>query len=69
VSRGGTSPDRIALPDATIALLIGSEAFGLPEALRTAVAHRVSIPMSQEVDSFSANAAAAILLYALGRPR
>ena len=65
VSRGGTAPDGLRLEVPSIAVLIGSEAFGLSKEVCADLDHLVSIPMSSEVDSFSANAAAAILLYAL----
>jgi TrmH family RNA methyltransferase len=65
VSRGGTAPNRLHLEVPSIAVFIGSEAFGLSKEVCADLDHLVSIPMSSEVDSFSANAAAAILLYAL----
>jgi TrmH family RNA methyltransferase len=65
VSRGGMTPDRLNLKIPSIAVLIGSEAFGLSKEVCADLDHLVSIPMASEVDSFSANAAAAILLYAL----
>ena len=65
VSRGGTPPGRLEISQPARAILIGSEAFGLPEEIVSELEHRVSIPMSSQVDSYSANAAAAILLYAL----
>jgi len=65
VSRGGAAPDGLRLEDPSIAVFIGSEAFGLSKEVCADLDHLVSIPMSSEVDSFSANAAAAILLYAL----
>jgi len=51
-----------------VAALIGPEAFGLPGAAVSAVDRLVTIPMSADADSFSVNAAAAILLYQLRRP-
>jgi len=64
----------IPLPRATfsghgVAVLIGSEAWGLEEDVQMAVDLLVSIPMSSGVDSFSVNAAAAIVLYEIGRGR
>ncbi len=53
--------------DAGTAVLVGSEAWGLPDAVQRAVDHLVSIPMTAGVDSFSVNAAAAIVLYEIGR--
>ena len=67
VSRGGIGPERVDRQLASLALFVGSEAFGLPAETCEALDYLVSIPMSSQVDSFSANAAAAILLYALGR--
>jgi TrmH family RNA methyltransferase len=62
----------IPLPQATfsssgVAVLIGSEAWGLSAELQTAVDQLISIPMSRGVDSLSVNAAAAIVLYEIGR--
>lgn len=47
------------------ALVMGSEAFGLPEALAGRMRRRVTIPMPAGVDSYSINAAAAVLAYTL----
>jgi TrmH family RNA methyltransferase len=51
------------LPDTRIALLIGSEARGLPDDVVKAADMRVSIPMPGNVESLNAAAAAAILCY------
>jgi TrmH family RNA methyltransferase len=67
ISRGGAEPEGLNPHSSGLAVFIGSEAFGLPEGVRAGMDHLVSIPMSDRVDSFSANAAAAILLYALRR--
>ncbi|MBD3868990.1 MAG: RNA methyltransferase [Acidobacteria bacterium] len=45
------------------ALFLGSEARGLPEEVVEALDGAVTIPMTKDVDSFSVNAAAAIILY------
>lgn len=70
VSRAGTPLDALtARPrDAhgSLALFVGSEALGLPAELLDRVDERVSIPMASSVDSYSVNAAAAILCWALG---
>lgn len=70
VSRGGTHFDALAArPRAAgegLALFVGSEAFGLPAELLARMDERVSIPMASSVDSYSVNAAAAILCQALG---
>ncbi len=65
----GISLPQMRFSDAGTAVLVGSEAWGLPEAIQRAVDHRVSIPMTASVDSFSVNAAAAIILYEIGRNR
>ena len=63
VSRGGTGINEIALPPGPMAMFVGSEAFGLSEELVSRLDARVTIPMASGVDSYSVNAAAAILLY------
>ncbi len=50
---------------APLILLMGSEAFGLPEELARQCDHQLRIPMPEGVDSFSVNAAAAVFCYAL----
>ncbi len=62
VSAGGESPWSSELARAQ-GIFVGREAEGLPEALVEKLGLRVSIPMPEGVDSFSVNAAAAILLY------
>ncbi|MFN2163107.1 MAG: TrmH family RNA methyltransferase [Candidatus Promineifilaceae bacterium] len=51
------------------AVVVGSEAWGLSPAVQTALDCLVSIPMREDVDSFSVNAAAAIALYEIGLRR
>ena len=51
------------------AVVLGSEARGLDEALCDALDGTVSIPMRSGVDSYSVNAAAAIVLYEISRQR
>lgn len=48
-----------------LALILGSEAFGLPPEVAGACDRRISVPMPEGVDSFSVNAAAAVLAYTL----
>ncbi len=48
-----------------VALCVGSEAFGLDEALCTKLDRQLTIPMPPGVDSLSINAAAAVCLYEL----
>lgn len=72
VSQGGIPLDRavaagIAAGARPLAVLVGSEAFGLEPEVVEAVEERVTIPMANGVDSYSVNAAAAILCWTLGR--
>lgn len=55
------------MPTKRLAVLMGNEYRGLDEGLLTAVQHRITIPMTPDIDSFSVNAAAAIVLYELIR--
>jgi len=52
-----------------VAVVMGSEAFGLPEDLIDRMDRRITIPMPEGVDSFSVNAAVAVLAYTLLRER
>lgn len=49
------------------ALLMGSEAHGIPLALQEQLRLRWTIPMPETIDSFSVNAATSVLLYELNR--
>jgi tRNA G18 (ribose-2'-O)-methylase SpoU len=69
VSAGGVSPQDAELGPGPWCVLIGSEAEGLPRALLDRVDRRLSVPMVPGVDSLSANAAAAVLLYAVAQRR
>ncbi|MEM9280605.1 MAG: RNA methyltransferase [Verrucomicrobiota bacterium] len=53
---------------ARIAVLLGTEASGLPSSLNTVCDEHVVIPISQQMDSLNVGAAAAILFYSLFRP-
>jgi TrmH family RNA methyltransferase len=68
VAEGGTR-----LPDARLrtplALYVGNETQGLSTDLLAAVDEEVTIPMPKGVDSFSVNAATAIVLYEVSRRR
>jgi TrmH family RNA methyltransferase len=66
---GGTPLHQISWPKGAIAVLMGNEAEGLPSDVRSALDLVTTIPMSAGVDSYSVNAAAAILLYALAQAR
>lgn len=65
VSEGGTPLPQAVRVKGPLAVLMGSEAFGLSEGVASAADERVTIPMSAEADSYSVNAAAGILLYEL----
>lgn len=58
-----------ALPKLTrpIAIFMGSEAWGLADDVLANMDYRVTIPMVPGVDSYSVNAAAAIMLYEMQR--
>lgn len=62
---GGVLLPRLARPADPVAVLMGNEAEGLPAAVTAAVNANVTIPMAAGVDSYSVNAAAAIVLYHL----
>lgn len=68
VSSAGAPPWTLDY-DRPLAILFGSEAFGLSEELQARLDGVVSIPMPDQVDSYSVNAAAAVLLYEARRPR
>ncbi len=57
------------LPELTgpVAIFMGSEAWGLADDVLAKMDHRVTIPMVPGVDSYSVNAAAAIMLYEMQR--
>ena len=67
VADGGTPLPEARIAAGPLALFVGSEAFGLPGEVGAALAHRLTIPMAEGIDSYSVNAAAAILLYSLSR--
>jgi len=52
-----------------VALLVGNEGAGLPEEVERSADARIHIPMSGEVESLNAAAAAAILFYEAARQR
>lgn len=66
-ARPAQSLRSVARP-ARVAVLVGSEGEGLPDALCAAADVEVSIPMAPGVDSLGVAAATAILLYALAVP-
>jgi TrmH family RNA methyltransferase len=75
VARAGLAVDgelllpQVTFADGGVALIVGSEAWGLAPESRALVDYLVSIPMREGVDSYSVNAAAAIALYEFGRRR
>jgi RNA methyltransferase, TrmH family len=67
---GAATEAATLLPDATfgrkdVALFVGNEGKGLSPQLRGALDQLVAIPMSSAIDSFSVNAATAVILYAI----
>lgn len=62
---GGLPPERLSTTK-PLALLIGSEAHGLPEDLAAACEVSVTIPMPGETESLNAAVAGAIAMYSLG---
>ncbi len=65
VSTGGTPLPQLEPATKPTALFMGGEAFGLADAVSSQLDALVTIPMVSEVDSYSVNAAAAVLLYEL----
>lgn len=66
---GGASPARFSWPARDTVILMGNEAEGLPPRVQAALDHTLTIPMPDGVDSYSVNAAAAILLFAAAQAR
>lgn len=64
---GGVPLPHLVRPAGPVAVLMGNEAEGLPADVAAAVDISVTIPMPAGVDSYSVNAAAAIVLYHLGQ--
>ena len=65
VSQGG-EPPWVGESTRATAVWLGSEAEGLPEGVVRQCQRQVSIPMPTGIDSYSINAAAAVLLYEFG---
>lgn len=61
---GGVSLAQYSWPARDTVILMGNEAEGLPLHVQAALDHTLTIPMPDGVDSYSVNAAAAILLFA-----
>jgi len=68
VVQGGTPLPHTTLPE-RCAVLIGSEAHGLPGALLTASEVQVTIPMPGRAESLNAAIAAGVVLYEYRRQR
>ena len=56
---------QIQFPNRTIALFVGNEGKGISASLRAQLDQLVAIPMGASIDSFSVNAATAVILYAM----
>jgi TrmH family RNA methyltransferase len=69
VAEGGVPLPNYTPPGGPLAVLMGNEAEGLPPDVAAAVDARLTIPMTPGVDSYSVNAAAAIVLYTIQHGR
>ncbi len=69
VADGGTPLPELTCLEGAVALFVGNESFGLADPARDVLDLQLTIPMADRVDSFSVNAAAAVLLYGIGRAR
>ncbi len=65
VSTGGEAPENTALSPGGAIILMGSESRGLAEEVSERADSLITIPMPGSVDSYSVNAAAAILLHVI----
>jgi len=59
---------KASIPGQTVALFVGNEGKGLSPTIRASLDLLVAIPMSDTIDSFSINAATAVVLYAISYP-
>jgi TrmH RNA methyltransferase len=64
VARGGLAPEAVP-KDKPVALVLGNEERGLPDATVAACTHRVTLPGSGAVESLNVSVAAAVLIHAL----
>lgn len=62
----GTSLTDFAQPPEPFALIVGNEAHGLSEVVKTAAIEKIAIPMQGHVESLNASVAASIVMYELG---
>lgn len=67
VSEGGIPLPELHVGEQGVAVFVGGEAFGLDREVAAAMDALVTVPMAPGVDSFSVNAAAAVILYEIGR--
>lgn len=68
-ARGGLPLPEVVWPRSGTAILMGNEAEGLPAAVQVALDFTITIPMPTTVDSYSVNAAAAVILYTAAQAR
>jgi TrmH family RNA methyltransferase len=67
VSTGGRRLPEMRCGDKGVAVFVGGEAHGLSGTVRSAMDSLATVPMAPGVDSFSVNAAAAVILYEIRR--
>jgi TrmH family RNA methyltransferase len=67
VSRAGTPLPMLRCEGRGVAVFVGGEALGLSEEVAAAMDTLATVPMAPGVDSFSVNAAAAVILYEIAR--
>jgi len=67
-AHGGDAPEDVDLR-APVALALGNEAHGLPEAVDACLDRRVTIPMAGRTDSLNVGMAAAVLCFEAARQR
>lgn len=68
VTSGGMPLPGVQKTEQPSAVVMGSEAFGLSDEEQALLDELATIPMTASVDSYSVNAAAAVMLYELRRP-
>jgi TrmH family RNA methyltransferase len=68
VAAGGAAPEEIDLT-VPLAVLVGSEAHGLPDAVAGAATARLTIPLAAPVESLNAAVAGAVVLFEAARQR
>ncbi len=66
-TQNGTPLPQAVFSGSGTAIFMGSEYFGLPEAIASQLDSLVTIPMADGIDSLSINAATAVILYEIGR--